>query len=484
MREYSPKRRTALVLAGSGTAGAYHAGVLKALDESGVKIDVVVGSGAGAVSAAFAAVAGGAALYGPGGFWEGLDWDALYRLRPAVRAGLFLVGCSLGVLLLPVGLAVVAGLLFPVLLILEMIVPGLTGRVAAQAWVPDALRAPYLAALALPVLAMLVLALVAAGFAWSRDRRRLAERFEWILDATPACDRVLGALGHLVRGTAQKVNTADRDLGARFVAVAGENLGQPGFRELVLRTADLDSGGALSFALLGDDHRAGLMGRGKDGVLDLRAPGYAPLLVDAVLTGVLPPVLTAVRRITFPKGGPSAGETHRITDAALAGGCGLSEALAAGADQVIVVSPCTEIAQPLPRRRGPRALGDGILATLERQALLHEIEAAERMNRMVETLGHETDDHERAWQDPATGRTYRLFSLYVVRPERRSLGPLEFDGAQDPTSEVLEDPMDLMEQGYSDAYRLFVEPVVGAGAAPSDRVSTDRGVPVTQVVEL
>src|SRR5439155_16945246 len=54
MREYSPKRRTALVLAGSGTSGAYHAGVLKALDESGVKLDLVVGSGAGAVAAAFA----------------------------------------------------------------------------------------------------------------------------------------------------------------------------------------------------------------------------------------------------------------------------------------------------------------------------------------------------------------------------------------------------------------------------------------------
>ncbi len=48
MREYSPKRRTALVMAGTGAAGAYHAGVLKALDESGVKLDLIVGSGAGA----------------------------------------------------------------------------------------------------------------------------------------------------------------------------------------------------------------------------------------------------------------------------------------------------------------------------------------------------------------------------------------------------------------------------------------------------
>ena len=71
MRDYSPKRRTALVFTGSGTTGAYHAGVLKALDESGVKIDVVVGSGVGTVAAAYAAVMGGPRLYGSGGFWPG-----------------------------------------------------------------------------------------------------------------------------------------------------------------------------------------------------------------------------------------------------------------------------------------------------------------------------------------------------------------------------------------------------------------------------
>jgi predicted acylesterase/phospholipase RssA len=66
VREYSPKRRTAVVFTGIGTTGAYHAGVLRALDESGVKIDLVVGSGVGAITAAFAAVGGGAKLYGRG----------------------------------------------------------------------------------------------------------------------------------------------------------------------------------------------------------------------------------------------------------------------------------------------------------------------------------------------------------------------------------------------------------------------------------
>jgi len=38
---YSPRQRTALVLAGTGTAGAYQAGVLRALAEAGVRIDLV-----------------------------------------------------------------------------------------------------------------------------------------------------------------------------------------------------------------------------------------------------------------------------------------------------------------------------------------------------------------------------------------------------------------------------------------------------------
>src|SRR5437660_11397312 len=101
MREYSPKRRTALVLTGSGASGAYHAGVLRALDESGVKIDLVVGSGVGAVGAAFAAVAGGSRLYGPGGFWDGVGWDSFDRLQPALRIALLLLSTAFGARLFP-----------------------------------------------------------------------------------------------------------------------------------------------------------------------------------------------------------------------------------------------------------------------------------------------------------------------------------------------------------------------------------------------
>ena len=53
---YSPQHRTALVLTGTGTSGAYHAGVLRALHEAGVKIDVIGANGIGVVGALFAAM--------------------------------------------------------------------------------------------------------------------------------------------------------------------------------------------------------------------------------------------------------------------------------------------------------------------------------------------------------------------------------------------------------------------------------------------
>ncbi|PYQ49624.1 MAG: hypothetical protein DMF78_17720 [Acidobacteria bacterium] len=467
MREYSPKRRTALVMSGSGTSGAYHAGVLKALDESGVKVDLVVGSGVGALAAAFAAASGGAKLYGADGFWAGVSWDALYRLRPAARLAILLLACSFGVFLLPVVLALAAGLLFPLVLIFDLVSPGWAGRASALLLIaPSALRAPYLAALALPIFFLCAAGLLALGRLWLTHRRRLGETFEWLLDPAPGRRRLLEALWEIARGPAISSRApSEAELGRRYVALLGENLGQPGFRELIVRAAD------------GPRSRL----EGLPGAVDLRAPGYDALAFDAVMTGLLAPGVTPVRRVSFPRGGLFAGESHRLTESGLAGGCGLAEAIAAGAEQVLVVTAAPEEAQPPARRRGARALADGVLATLERQAVEVDLRSTERINRMVETLGHRTEDGGRGWQDPATGRVYRSIALYVIRPERRVLAPLDLDGSEDPATEVRTTPADLVELGYRDAYRLFVEPVVGA--APETPAA---GPPVErpQAVEL
>src|ERR1700752_1156995 len=83
---YSPQQRTALVFAGTGTSGAYHAGVLRALAEAGVKVDLVAGRGGGAGSALFAAVDAGARLWEPTGLWLGQPGPTgLYPWRPIWR---------------------------------------------------------------------------------------------------------------------------------------------------------------------------------------------------------------------------------------------------------------------------------------------------------------------------------------------------------------------------------------------------------------
>jgi hypothetical protein len=492
VRDYSPKRRTALVFTGSGATGAYHAGALRALDESGVKIDLVVGSGIGTVAAAFAAVAGGTRLYGAGGFWDGAGWHSLYRVRPVVRVVLALLAALLGVFLAPAAAALVLGLLSPLLLLGRLI----WSRVSPGATVPinlgvDALPSVYLTALGVPAFAIALVLVAFLVRRASRGRRRLAESFEALLDAQRGAQRLARALWEVCRGPS--VATAvpsENEISQRFVALAADNLGQPGFREMILRAADLETGSALPFVLLDDSHRAafaaarsrGVRSRvdGLPGAVDLRAPGYDGLLFDAVVTGLLPPLLAPVRRVAFPRGGIHAGEVHRLGDASVVAGCGLSEALAAGAEQVIVVAGTPQTAALPPRRRGPQALADAVLAGLERQAVDRDVAGAERINRMVETLGHRTEDGGRAWQDPATGRIYRDFALYVVRPEKRVLGPLELDGAQDPATEVLETPAELMELGHRDAYRLFVVPVVGGSPDPkrSRPQAEEEGQPV------
>src|SRR3954471_22957390 len=85
---HSPQRRTALVLTGTGTAGAYHAGVLRALHEAGVKIDIVAGRGIGVVGALFAAIDGAQRLWDEKGFWRSPAVASLYpwRMLPQVVA--------------------------------------------------------------------------------------------------------------------------------------------------------------------------------------------------------------------------------------------------------------------------------------------------------------------------------------------------------------------------------------------------------------
>jgi hypothetical protein len=120
------------------------------------------------------------------------------------------------------------------------------------------------------------------------------------------------------------------------------------------------------------------------------------------------------------------------------------------------------------------------MRALETQAA-REIDEAQQASRMAATLGHRTPDGRGAWQDPATGRVVSELDLWLIRPEGRVLGPLELDGAVDPATEVIQSTEDLMELGFRDAYREFVEPVVGQSSLPEREEGKYRD---TQPVEL
>jgi predicted acylesterase/phospholipase RssA len=118
---YSPQRRTALVLTGTGTAGAYHAGVLRALHEAGVKIDVVGAHGVGVVGALFAAVDGTHRLWDERGFWRSEAVRGLYPWRSTLRFVIWALALSVALVAVPL-VTMAAGLVvFPIDFVLKMI---------------------------------------------------------------------------------------------------------------------------------------------------------------------------------------------------------------------------------------------------------------------------------------------------------------------------------------------------------------------------
>jgi hypothetical protein len=96
-----PSRRTALVLCGTGAHGAYHAGVLRAFQEAGVRIDLVAGHGVGAAGAMLSAIDGSGRLWEPAGIWRSPQSQVLYPWTQAMRVTLWALLTLLVSLLIP-----------------------------------------------------------------------------------------------------------------------------------------------------------------------------------------------------------------------------------------------------------------------------------------------------------------------------------------------------------------------------------------------
>src|SRR4029453_18931323 len=154
---YSPQRRTALVLTGTGTAGSYHAGVLRALHEAGVKIDVIGARGVGVVGALFAAVDGVHRLWEERGFWRSAAVRGLYPWRSTFRWVIWTLTLSVALVAAPL-LAMVAGLVvFPIDFVLKMIGLGGGGLTSWYLRMADAAFASEGLPTWLPRLVLLVL---------------------------------------------------------------------------------------------------------------------------------------------------------------------------------------------------------------------------------------------------------------------------------------------------------------------------------------
>jgi hypothetical protein len=459
-RQYSTRLRTALVLTGSGTAGAYHAGVLHALHEAGVKIDLVAGRGVGVIGALFAAVDGGARLWEPTGFWKGQHTAGFYGWRTPLRIAGWALLAAAAVITLPIALLAAAVVVAAAGLLLTLVglsTMATTMTAAYNRWI-ETVFAPGALPTIVPrlVLFAILLGVVALGaslvvhLARARARRRQRQGLLWRLIGAPLSasrilDRTATELWNLIRGAAPLARPQLPELARKYVELLTENLGQPGFRELLVIVHDEDARRDLVFALLRDAHRSRFFARPGGGetaahrhveAFDLGGVARDHAL-DSLAGALAVPIATEPHLITFSPEGPWRGETHRVCDRPGALSRLLEEVAAAGAEQVILLTAAPPPARP------------------------HELSAgrADLRGRAGEQLAAFETAGLRDVLEQFAGRFARLF---VIRPAHNPLGPLDFTGVYDERSDRVHTLPELTDRGYEDAYRQFIEPIVGA----------------------
>lgn len=472
-RQYSTRLRTALVLSGSGTAGAYHAGVLRALHEAGIRIDLAAGRGIGVAGALFAAIDGGGRLWEANGVWKGPGAGRFYRWRTPLRASGWAAAAAAGVLAIPLvllALAVVTGLFGMLLSFVGFEGPGTALTAGYARWIetlfaPTALPTviPRLVVLALLVAVAILAATLVSAAMHGRTRRRTRHGIGWRLLGAPLStaslfDRCAAELWNLIRGAAPLAAPAPPELGRRYVELLAENLGQPGFRELLVTVHDMDARRDLVFALLGAAHRPRFFGRGALDPAARQAEAFdlagvaRDHAMDVLAASLAVPVATEPHLMTFAAEGPWRGETHRICDRPGSLGRLLEEVAAAGAEQVIVLTGSPPAARP------------------------HELSSgrADLRGRAGEQLAGFESSGLRDVLELFAGR---FSGLFLIRPGHNPLGPLDFAGAYDERSDRVHSLGELADRGYEDAYRQFIEPVVGASGERIQAVHQANGSP-------
>jgi hypothetical protein len=467
-RLYSTRLRTALVLAGSGTAGAYHAGVLRALHEAGVRIDLVAGRGMGAISAMFAAIDGGARLWEPSGIWKSGAATRLYEWRGGLRIAVVALLAAGAVLLFPLLLLAVAVLVGLAGFVLTLVgatdlAGAVTGGFAARlgSWFSPGglpLVIPRLVLLGLLVSAIAVAARIAGQVTRRGPRRRMTRGLLWRLighplTSTQTVELFAAQLWALIRGAAPLQRPRNLELGRKYVELLADNLGQPGFRELLVVVHDLDARQDLVAAFLRDQHRPRFFGRllgagtARAGeALDLAGVAREHA-IDVMAAALTLPVATEPHLVTFASEGPWRGETHRLCDRPGALTRVFEELASAGAEQVIVLAATPRVARP------------------------HELSAGRG-----DVRGHAGEQlaafETAGLRDVLEQFAGRFAGLYLIRPEHNPVGPFDFSGVYDERSDRRYTVPELVDRGYEDAYRQFIDPVVGASGERIQSVTT------------
>jgi hypothetical protein len=455
---YSPRLRTAVLLCGTGTAGVYQAGVLRALAEAGVKIDVVAGHGPGVANALCAAIDGDSRLWDDAGPWAGGGLRSAYRWRAALRVAALGLGLAVALLLSPLLILAIAAVFYG-----ASAIAALLNMPNAPVWLMSIYRSLFEYLFSPPVLptmmpravvlAMLLVVgvLVAAAIrASSRDgsRRRFRGAFWWRLLGAPLSSEEPGAtltaaLWKLVRGASGAQMPDRSEMSRRYVDVLAENLGQPGFRELLVAVHDVDSRRDLVGAVVAESRRARF---------DERRPAAGPreaevvdfsgvqreLVVDFLAGALRVPVATEPFPMRFAADSYWRGELHHLCDRPELGARLLVEIAAIGVEQVIVVSPAPVPAAPHGLRQRPGNLRGRI--------------------------GEQVRSVETAAVDDVCALAARNFAgMFVIRPIHNPIGPFDFVGVYDEASDRHRPVSELVRQGHEDAYRAFIDPYVAAG---------------------
>ncbi len=444
------------MLAGTGAHGAYHAGVLRALQEAGVKVDLVAGHGVGAAAAAVAAIDGGARLWDANGVWGQPSIRDLYTWTRLIRQAGWLSLALVVVLFAPVLVLVsLALVVYPVAFLLQTVGADAGTKLmdGFTAWLQSAFSGPNLPTL-VPRIGMIVLAalvvVVGVGAALARQAkpqvRRAAGPPWWRvvgapIDAESAKATFADAIWQLIRGAAPAGRQPLQDVSRRFTDVLRENLGQPGFREVIMIATDLDGRRDLVAALLREPYRADFMAAQPDRdrraeVLDLSDSGRDRAL-DVMAGALTPPMACEPHRVTFAADSYWRGETHRLCDRPGSISRLLEEVASAGATQVIVVAASGASSGPhrLPASR---------------------LDVRFRLGEFL--VGAESA----ALRDAFEMARLRFDGVYLIRPAHNPVGPFDFAGTYDQTSDRHHGLQELMAHAYDDAYRQFIEPIVGA----------------------